>query len=470
MNKTQSLHDNSYLTKRRGDGSGTICAMATPPGGALGVIRVSGPKAIDIVNSIFSKNILNAPANSLHHGEITNAKGETIDETVVAVWRAPHSYTGEDTTEISCHGSTYILNKVLQRLIEKGCRQAEPGEYTQRAYLNGKLDLSQAEAVAELIASANKASHKMAMSQLKGHFSGELAKLREQLLKMTSLIELELDFADHEELEFADRSELKTLATEIDEKVIGLAQSFKMGQALKRGIPVAIVGKTNVGKSTLLNRLIRDNRAIVSNIHGTTRDVIEDTMSINGIEFLFIDTAGIRKTNDKIEQLGIERTYRQIDKAQIVLWVIDEEPTNEETTEMEQRCREKQLIIVRNKQEAILSGNRHPHNNNDKNVISISAKQNLGIDKLEQIIYHAAELPELTENSVIVTSARHYEALTKAHQALLAVAQSINLGLSGDLVAEDLKLVIEELGIITGTQISSTETLHNIFKHFCIGK
>ena len=310
----------------------------------------------------------------------------------------------------------------------------------------------------------------MAMSQLKGHFSGELAKLREQLLKMTSLIELELDFADHEELEFADRSELKALATEIDEKVIGLAQSFKMGQALKRGIPVAIVGKTNVGKSTLLNRLIRDNRAIVSNIHGTTRDVIEDTMSINGIEFLFIDTAGIRKTNDKIEQLGIERTYRQIDKAQIVLWVIDEEPTNEETTEMEQRCREKQLIIVRNKQEAILSGNRHPHNNNDKNVISISAKQNLGIDKLEQIIYHAAELPELTENSVIVTSARHYEALTKAHQALLAVAQSINLGLSGDLVAEDLKLVIEELGTITGTQISSTETLHNIFKHFCIGK
>ena len=276
--------------------SETICALATQPGGAIGVIRVSGSKAIEIVDSIFSRPILNAPANTLHYGEILDKDHQTIDEVVVSIWRAPHSYTGEDSVEISCHGSAYILEQVLHRLIESNCRQAKPGEYTQRAYLNGKMDLSQTEAVADLIASTNKASYKLALSQLKGYFSSELSTLRNQLLKINSLLELELDFSDHEELEFADRTELIALSEEIDHKVTTLARSFKTGQALKNGIPVAIIGKTNVGKSTLLNRLLRDNRAIVSDIHGTTRDIIEDTISINGVDFHFIDTAGIRKT------------------------------------------------------------------------------------------------------------------------------------------------------------------------------
>ena len=295
--------------------SETICALATQPSGAIGVIRVSGSKAIEIVDSIFSRPILNVPANTLHYGEILDKDHQTIDEVVVSIWRAPHSYTGEDSVEISCHGSAYILEQVLHRLIESNCCQAKPGEYTQRAYLNGKMDLSQTEAVADLIASTNKASYKLALSQLKGHFSSELSTLRNQLLKINSLLELELDFSDHEELEFADRTELIALSEEIDHKVTTLARSFKTGQALKNGIPVAIIGKTNVGKSTLLNRLLRDNRAIVSDIHGTTRDIIEDTISINGVDFHFIDTAGIRKTTDYVEQLGIERTLATLEKA-----------------------------------------------------------------------------------------------------------------------------------------------------------
>ena len=326
----------------------TICALATAPGGALGIIRISGPQALEILSHVFSKNLTDAKPNTVHFGHIKNGT-EVIDEVLVSVFRAPHSYTGEDSAEISCHGSRYILNKVLELLIQQGCRMANPGEYTMRAYLNGKMDLSQAEAVADLIASSNEATHQMAMSQLRGGISTELSRLRDQLLKLTSLLELELDFSDHEDLEFADRRELLALAKNINKHITHLAQSFETGQAIKQGIPVAIVGKTNVGKSTLLNALLKDDRAIVSDIHGTTRDTIEDTIDINGITFRFIDTAGIRQTSDQVEQIGIERTFAAIDKARIVIWMVDAEPAQEELSKMRLLSENKKLIIVRNK-------------------------------------------------------------------------------------------------------------------------
>lgn len=452
--------------------SETICAIATQPGGAIGTIRVSGSDAIRIVDSIFSRTILNAPANTLHYGEILDEKQQTVDEVVVSIWRAPHSYTGEDTVEISCHGSAYIMEQVLHRLIENNCRQAKPGEYTQRAYLNGKMDLSQTEAVADLIASTNKASHKLALSQLKGHFSSELSKLRSQLLKINSLLELELDFSDHEELEFADRTELIALVKETDSKVTALARSFKMGQALKTGVPVAIIGKTNVGKSTLLNCLLHDERAIVSNIHGTTRDVIEDTIAISGVDFHFIDTAGLRKTTDQVEQLGIERTYVTLRKAQIVLWVVDKNPTNSEKEEIFAQCADKHLILVHNKVDDLTNSILKERHNADFNYyeLSISGKYNLGIGQLEALIYKVADLPEITENTTIVTNARHYDALTRAHASLQQVQDAMAMNLSGDLISEDLKDTISILAEITGNQITPQETLHNIFKHFCIGK
>ena len=332
-------------------GNETICALATAPGGALGIIRVSGPQAFDAVSAICAIRCDAVGANTTHYARIVDHDAASqhqtvIDETLVTVFRAPHSYTGEDSVEISCHGSRYILNKVLEMLVQHGCRMANPGEYTMRAYLNGKLDLSQAEAVADLIASTNQATHQMAMSQLRGGISTELSQLREQLLKLTSLLELELDFSDHEDLEFADRSELLTLTKNIDIHITRLAKSFETGQALKQGIPVAIVGKTNVGKSTLLNRLLKDDRAIVSDIHGTTRDTIEDTIDINGITFRFIDTAGIRQTTDTIEQIGIDRTYAAIAKARIVIWMVDQEPSQEELKEMSVLSENKKLIKI----------------------------------------------------------------------------------------------------------------------------
>ena len=328
----------------------TICALATAPGGALGIIRISGPQSLEILSHVFSKDLSNAKPNTIHYGHIKDGT-EIIDEVMVSIFRAPHSYTGEDSAEISCHGSRYILNKVLELLIQNGCRMAQPGEYTQRAFLNGKMDLSQAEAVADLIASGNKATHQIAMSQLRGNFSSELSRLREQLLKLTSLLELELDFSDHEDLEFADRNELLELdiANKINNRITHLARSFETGQALKNGIPVAIVGRTNVGKSTLLNKLLRDDRAIVSSVHGTTRDTVEDVIDIQGVTFRFIDTAGIRQTTDEVEQIGISRTYAAIEKARIVLWLIDAEPTAEDIQDMQNRCKDKSLIIIQNK-------------------------------------------------------------------------------------------------------------------------
>ena len=464
-----------------------ICALATPAGGAIGIVRLSGKNAIEITDKVFvsvsGKQLAAAKPNTLHYGEIKDKDGHTIDDVLVSVFRAPHSYTGEDSTEISCHGSRYILQQVLQRLIEVGCRQAEPGEYTRRAYMNGKMDLSQAEAVADLIASTNKATHQMALSQLKGHFSSELTVLREKLLKMTSLLELELDFSDHEELEFADRSELRALAAEIEKKITTLAHSFETGNALKQGVPVAIVGKTNVGKSTLLNRLLHEEKAIVSNIHGTTRDVIEDTTVIDGITFRFIDTAGIRKTDDVVENIGIERTYQKMEEAKIVIWLLDAQPTEAEIEDMKEKNLGKKLLMVFNKideisfDKTVLSSDENSQTSSsislsDENVsiLNISARTGENVSDLEQALVRAADIPEITENDVIVTSARHYEALLRADESLSRVLESMDMGMSGDIIAEDLKMVLEELGEITGGQISSQETLNNIFKHFCIGK
>ena len=444
----------------------TISALATAPGGALGIIRISGPQALEILSRVFSKNLTDAKPNTIHYGHIVSG-AEIIDEVLVSVFRAPHSYTGEDSVEISCHGSRFILNKVLALLIENGCRQANPGEFTQRAYLNGKMDLSQAEAVADLIASTNQATHQIAMSQLRGHFSSQLAQLREQLLKLTSLLELELDFSDHEDLEFADRSELLKLTKTINNHITTLARSFEKGQAIKRGIPVAIVGKTNVGKSTLLNALLKDDRAIVSDIHGTTRDTIEDTIDIKGITFRFIDTAGIRQATDTIEQIGIDRTYAAIEKARIVLWLIDQEPSTGDISEVTQRTVNKKLIIVANK---IDKSDNNSYNLLNLPFIAISAKFGTGMEALEQAIYEAADIPTLTENNIIVTNARHYDALVRAHEHLERVLDGLNNGLSGDLLSEDLRLTLDTLAEITGGQITPNEVLGNIFKHFCVGK
>ena len=456
----------------------TICAVATATGGAIGIVRVSGPDAIRLTDSIFhsasGRTLKESRAGSVIFGQIIDADGQTVDEVLVSLFRAPHSYTGQDSTEIYCHGSAYILEQVCRLLIDAGCQQAGPGEFTERAFLAGKLDLSQAEAVADLIASGNRATHRIAMSQLKGHFSSELSILREQLLQLTSLLELELDFADHEELEFADRTELLSLARRADDRITELARSFKTGQALKNGIPVAIVGKTNVGKSTLLNRLLKDDRAIVSDIHGTTRDTIEDTIQIKGVTFRFIDTAGIRQTTDAIEQIGISRAYAAIDKALIVIWMVDTQPTPDDIREITPHLEGKKLILAFNKCDL------HNYSSFDTaslqlppdsfKTIEISAKFNDNIPQLEEIIYTIADIPEINSDTVIVTLVRHYEALTHAHENLARVIDGLTSTLPGDLIAEDLRQVLQNLAEITGGAITPTETLQNIFSHFCIGK
>lgn len=456
----------------------TICALATPAGGAIGIIRVSGPHAIDITDGIFQSKhghqLNEASTQTVHYGTIVDNEGNIIDDVIVTVFRTPHSYTGEDSTEISCHGSRYILNKVLQLLISHDCRQANPGEYTQRAFLNGKMDLSQAEAVADLIASTNQATHRIAMGQLRGNISSELSMLRERLLKMTSLMELELDFSDHEELEFADRTELLRLAQTIDSHISRLISTFASGQAIKKGIPVAIVGKTNVGKSTLLNLLIGDDKAIVSDIHGTTRDVIEDTTDINGVTFRFIDTAGMRKTDDEIERIGIERTYNKLNSATIVLWLVDAIPSDGECKEMQTLCHDKSLIVVNNKTDIQnltqqLSPLLHRYNPTTT-ILGISAREATGIDNLRNTIHRLADLPDISENDVILTSARHYDSLIHAHESITRVINGFEMNLSNDLLSEDLRLCLDHLAEITGGQITTNEVLGNIFKHFCVGK
>ena len=423
----------------------TICALATAPGGAIGIIRISGPQALEILSHVFTKDLTHAQPNTIHYGHIKDG-AEMIDEVMVSIFRSPHSYTGEDSVEISCHGSRYILNKVLALLIENGCRQAGPGEFTMRAYLNGKMDLSQAEAVADLIASNNKATHQIAMSQLRGHFSSQLADLREQLLKLTSLLELELDFSDHEDLEFADRRELLELTHVIDSHITRLADSFHVGNALKNGIPVAIIGAPNVGKSTLLNAMLGEERAIVSDIQGTTRDAIEDTIQLDGITFRFIDTAGIRHTDDQIELMGIDRSIAAVQRAQIILMVTEPGVPYPDIT-----IRDDQTVIrIENKTD------------------SFQAKFGIGLDDLRKRLLNAA--PKTGDSDVIVTNARHYDALVRSHEHLQRVLDGINQHLSGDLLAEDLRLTLNTLAEITGGQITPNEVLGNIFSHFCIGK
>lgn len=461
----------------------TICAPATSTGGAIAIIRISGKDTQNILNKVFSKDLTSSPSHTAHFGQVMDkTTEEVIDDVLVTVFRAPHSYTGEDSAEISCHASRYIVQQICSLLIKEGCAPAAPGEFTKRAFLNGKIDLSQAEAVADLIASENRASHDIALNQLKGHFSNELAELRKQLLKLTSLLELELDFSDHEELEFADRTELKALSNTIDKRIQQLAHSFETGQAIKNGIPVAIVGKTNVGKSTLLNRLIHEDKAIVSNIHGTTRDVIEDTTVINGITFRFIDTAGIRNTTDEVERLGIERTYKKLQEARIILWVIDNTPSESDLERIIESSASKRIIIVCNKIDktnitlspSIFTPNQvqkaEQCNTTIIPIIRISAKQGTNISNLETAIYTAADIPNIQGGDVIITNSRHYNALCQAHSNLQRVKEAFATDLSGDLIAEDLRSVISDLAEITGGKISSQETLNSIFSEFCIGK
>ncbi len=461
----------------------TICALATAVGGAMAIIRISGNQSITITDALFDSpaghRLADCRSHTVHYGTIHDDSGQAIDDVVVTLFRGPHSYTGEDTAEISCHGSRYIISLILQQLVSHGCRQAQPGEFTQRAFLNGKLDLSQAEAVADLIASSNATTHKMAISQLRGNFSHQLGELRDRMLHLTTLLELELDFSDHEDLEFADRSELLKLAQTTERQIAALTHSFATGKALRQGIPVAIIGKTNVGKSTLLNRLLHDDKAIVSDIHGTTRDVIEDITQIGGVTFRFTDTAGIRDTNDTIEQLGIERTFQKLDEAAIVLWLTDSPPTAEEAEDILRRAEGKKLIAVVNKIDLHGMTAYEPFSSitpsgrraiDDIPVVGISAKHHLHLDVLEDAIYQAADIPSISQSDVVVTSLRHYEALTKAHDAILKVEDGLRNGLSGDLLSEDLRECIDHLAEIVGGNITPGETLENIFSHFCVGK
>ena len=469
----------------------TICAIATAPNGALGIIRVSGSEAIEITDKIFvpvgkdKRRLAERDAYTLTFGNITDKEngGEIVDEVLVSIFRAPHSYTGEDSTEISCHGSAYIMQRVMQLLIANGCRAAAPGEYTERAFLNGKMDLSQAEAVADLIASRSAASHRIAINQMRGAFSSQLATLRSQLLHLTSLMELELDFSDHEELEFADRSELVSVSTKIKDAITRLVASFKVGNAIKNGVPVAIVGETNAGKSTLLNQLVGDERAIVSDIHGTTRDVIEDTVSINGITFRFIDTAGIRDTDDKIESIGIERTMQKISQAEIILMLIDSTQAEAQLSELSPKvlplCEGKTVIIVFNKSDIASLA---PHSSISDyceaaaiasiqaDSISISAKTGDGIDQLRHMLCTSSSVNGASTDGVIVSNLRHLDALNASLTDINRVLDGLTTDLPSDLISQDLRSCLYHLGEITGGEIQTDEVLGNIFKHFCVGK
>ena len=459
----------------------TICAIATAQGGAIGSIRVSGPEAISITGSIFKpaktgKLLSEQKPYTLTFGRIYDGD-EIIDEVLVSLFRAPHSYTGEDSTEITCHGSSYILQQVMQLLIKNGCRMAQPGEYTQRAFLNGKMDLSQAEAVADLIASSSAATHRLAMSQMRGGFSRELTELRNKLLNFTSMIELELDFSE-EDVEFADRSELRRIAGNIDELLTRLCRSFSLGNVIKNGVPVAIVGNTNVGKSTLLNALLREDRAIVSDIAGTTRDVIEDTINLNGITFRFIDTAGIRATSDEVENIGIERTFAKIGQASVVLLLTDLNRGVESFEEYYHQVKSRltsdaKLIIVLNKTDQV-EDLLTPQETirlftSGEEIIPISARTGANLDRLIQELTRTVNLNTLNTSDVIVSNVRHYEALRNARTAIERVNEGLESGLSGEFISQDIRECLHYLGEITG-EITTDEVLGNIFKNFCIGK
>lgn len=445
----------------------TICALATPPGGAIAIIRVSGPNALAITGSIFTKSLEKAEGYTLHFGQIKDMDGKELDDVLVSVFRAPHSYTGEDSTEISLHGSPYIVQNLLESLFWAGARQAEPGEFTMRAFLNGKLDLSQAEAVADLISSTTQATHKMAMNQMRGQFSQELKDLQGQLLHLTSLLELELDFND-QDVVFANRQQLSELMDKVGEHISQLADSFQTGNAIKNGIPVAIIGAPNVGKSTLLNALVGEERAIVSNIQGTTRDLIEDTTQIDGITFRFTDTAGIRKTPNKLERMGIERSIQAAEKAKIILLLTE---NNVPFPDID--FREDQIVLqVINKCDMSLPSTSYLfHRQPTGRLFHISAATGDGINLLRTALVRESSLPsDLDATHSVVTNVRHYNALKQALKALRRAKKAFATQTPTDLVAEDLRQCLHHLGEITGSQITSDNVLHNIFSHFCVGK
>lgn len=462
----------------------TICAIATAQGGAIGIVRIAGEAAIALTEQLFRPHqgvpLSQRKSHSLTFGEILAPTGEVVDEVLVSVFRAPHSYTGEDATEIACHASPYILQRILTLLVDAGCRLARAGEFTQRAFLNGRMDLSQAEAVADLIASTTAANHKVAMQQMKGEFSRYLETLRERLLRLTALLELELDFSDHEDLEFADRSELDALAQEVEQTCRRLTESFAMGNALRNGLPVAIVGSTNSGKSTLLNALLNDDKAIVSDVHGTTRDVVEDTYNLGGTLFRFIDTAGLRHTTDTVEQMGIARSWQKLQEAQIVLFVIDSTCAQEH---LERLCPEvlqhsvgKSLIFVFNKSDLVLPDSQQllqPYQAlwaEKWNCVSLSAATGHGLETLVEQLQSLAQAQQNAAGDILVTNTRHYEALRAATADMQRVRQALQMGLSGDLIAQDLRECLFHLAEITGGAITTDEVLGTIFKSFCIGK
>ena len=457
----------------------TIIALATPSGaGAIAVIRLSGPKAIEMVamhfKSVTGKDLSKQKTHTIHLGHIVDDH-RILDEVLVSIFKNPNSYTGEDVIEISCHGSRYIQQEIMQLFLKKGCRMANAGEFTLRAFLNGKLDLSQAEAVADLIASENEASHQIAMQQMRGGFSNEIAKLREELLNFASLIELELDFSE-EDVEFADRSQFKILLERIEHVLKRLIDSFAVGNVIKNGIPVAIVGEPNVGKSTLLNALLNEERAIVSEIAGTTRDTVEDEINIGGIGFRFIDTAGIRETKDVVESIGIKKTFEKIEQAQVVIYLFDGYTAKSklddiaiELAKIRNKYPQKLLITIANKIDVLTDTDLANINKTIPDVLLLSAKTGFGVEQLTNKLLTMINSGALRNNETIVTNTRHYDALLKALEEIVKVKHGLESGLSGDLMAIDIRQALYYFGEITG-QVSNDELLGNIFANFCIGK
>lgn len=447
--------------------------------GAIAVIRLSGEGSIALTDRVFSspsgRKLTEASANTVHFGQI-HAGEELLDEVLVTIFHAPHSFTGEESVEISCHGSVYIQQRLMELLLGEGARLAQAGEFTRRAFRNGKFDLSQAEAVADLIASSSRASHRVAMNQMRGGFARKLALLRDKLLQFVSLIELELDFSE-EDVEFANREKLHELTDEIEEEIQTLVDSFRLGNAIKSGIPVAIIGETNAGKSTLLNLLLNEEKAIVSDIHGTTRDVIEDTVNMGGVTFRFIDTAGIRQTTDAIETLGIERTFRKIEQAAIVLWMIDMTTPRTQiealATSILPTLQDKQVILLFNKVDLVSEDVRVDFDTLfpelDSLRLFISAKQRHHTSQLQELLVEAAAIPSIGEGDVIVTNLRHYASLNSALEAIRRVKEGLETGITHDFLSQDIRECMFYLGEITG-QISTDEILGNIFSKFCIGK
>ncbi|MDO6675024.1 tRNA uridine-5-carboxymethylaminomethyl(34) synthesis GTPase MnmE [Tenacibaculum sp. 1B UA] len=458
-----------------------IIALATPAGvGAIAVIRVSGEESIKIVDSFFTsvkknKSLLNQKSHTLHLGHIVN-NGVIIDQVLVSIFKNPHSYTGENVVEISCHGSSFIQQEIIQLFLQNGCRMADNGEFTMRAFLNGKMDLSQAEAVADVIASNSAASHQMAIQQMRGGITNELKELRAQLLDFAALIELELDFSG-EDVEFADRTKFKELVAKISAVLKRLIDSFAFGNAMKNGIPVAIIGEPNVGKSTLLNALLNEEKAIVSDIAGTTRDAIEDELIIDGVVFRFIDTAGIRETEDVVESIGIKKAYEKAENAQLIIFLIDsnkyihsKELFLEEIETIKKRFPNKRLLVIANKIDTLSCHDSSILQSEIENLILLSAKQNIGVDELKQELISLVNTGALSNNETIVTNSRHFEALTLALESINSVKNGIELDISSDLFAIDIRECLRHLGNITGEYDVDKDILGHIFGNFCIGK